>query len=90
MNNKITTEDISKTTKINHSSVFKLAASYHKILNNFGTIEFVMIFPSKNGGRPKTIIELNEDQAKMLVLLMRNTEETVKQKKNILSELLNK
>lgn len=90
MNNQITTEDISRTTKINHSSVFKLAASYHKILNNFGMIEFTMIYPSKKGGRPKTVIKLNEKQAKMLILLMRNTEETVKQKKNILSELLNK
>lgn len=86
----ISTITVSKKLKMNHSSVLKMALKYSRILNEFGNaIKYKKIQSNLGlGGRPLGIIFLNKKQEKVLILLIRNTEESIKEKVKILKSLL--
>lgn len=86
----ISTMTVSAKLKMNHSSVIKMALKYSNILNEFGNeIKYQKIQSNLGlGGRPLGVIFLDKKQEKVLILLIRNTEESIKEKIKILKSLL--
>lgn len=79
---KITTADISKCTKVDHSSIRRLISSHSETMETFGELEFRRIkSESKKGGRPFEIIALNESQLLFLISIMKNNPKTIELKR---------
>ncbi|MEN8907909.1 MAG: Rha family transcriptional regulator [Clostridiales bacterium] len=85
----ISSVDIAKETNINHASIVKLACKYKYVLKEFGDFELKQVPSSQgHGGRPKEVVKLNDNQAIVIIFLLRNTEKTVYLKTKNLKKLL--
>lgn len=70
-----------------HRAVRQLIESYKKDLKEFGRVTFEMTPLETSGGIQNIkIYKLNEEQATFLITLMRNTEQVVKFKKDLVKE----
>jgi len=70
--------------KVQHRSLYRLITVHQKDLKSFGKVR-LEITPSKSGQNVKRAL-LNEQQATFLATLLRNTEESVKFKKELVKE----
>lgn len=66
-----------------HKSVIQLIRNQSKVLSEFGTLAFEM---RKSAGRPTEIAMLNEQQAALLISMMRNSQEVVAFKVSLIRE----
>jgi len=80
-----TSEIVAEGTKRSHKSVIQLIRNHKKDLDEFGVVPFEM---RKSKGRPLGYAVLNEPQVYFLLTLMRNTDVTVKFKKNLIKEFM--
>lgn len=69
--------------KAKHKSVLQLLRRHAETLAQFGTLAFEV---RKSGGRPTEVAMLNERQAALLISLMRNSDEVVTFKANLIAE----
>lgn len=76
-------EVIAKGMKAKHKSVIQLIRHNAGVLGEFGTLAFEM---RKSGGRPTEIALLNEQQAALLISMMRNTPEVLTFKASLIRE----
>lgn len=76
-------ETIAKGMKAKHKSVIQLIRQNSGLLSGFGTLAFEM---RKSGGRPTEVAMLNEQQAALLISMMRNTPAVVAFKANLIRE----
>jgi phage regulator Rha-like protein len=72
-----TSQAIAMGTNTEHASVLKLIRNFQKDLEEFGAVGF-KIEPLQNGGIPRQIANLNENQATLLMTFMRNSDVVVK------------
>jgi phage regulator Rha-like protein len=79
---------IAKGMRQQHASVIKLARKHIDSLNEFGLVRF-QIRPrsiGKHGGGDSEIAMLNEQQATLLISMMRNTDSVIEFKVNLVKE----
>lgn len=74
---------IARGMKQQHASVVRLVRRYSGALTEFGTFGFQI---QKSGGRPTEYAMLNEQQAALLISLMRNSDEVVGFKTRLIAE----
>ncbi|ATI01750.1 Rha family transcriptional regulator [Alcaligenes faecalis] len=74
---------IARGMKAKHKSVIQLIRQKAGVLEQFGTLAFEM---RKSGGRPTEVAMLNEQQAALLISMMRNTDEVVAFKVRLIRE----
>ena len=69
-----TNEVIAEYTGIKYKSVYEAIRNNITDIEDFGVLPFEMVKPTQgNGGRPKKIYHLNEQQATFLITLLDNT-----------------
>lgn len=70
-----TNEVIAEYTGIKYRSVYETIRTHLSDLEEFGVLPFEMVIPKKGseGGRPKKMYHLNEQQATFLITLLDNT-----------------
>lgn len=69
--------------KAQHKSVLQLLRRHAATLMQFGPLAFEV---RKSGGRPTEVAMLNERQAALLISLMRNNDEVIAFKANLIAE----
>jgi len=80
--------EIAKRLKMQHFSIMRLVKTYEKMFLSLGKLKIKKTNPSKLGGRPQLYIEeLNEKQQFFLIILMKNTNEVVKKKFEIIKKI---
>ena len=74
---------IARGMRAKHKSVIQLIRRKADALGQFGTLAFEM---RKSGGRPTEVAMLNEQQAALLISMMRNTDDVVAFKVRLIRE----
>jgi phage regulator Rha-like protein len=81
------TEVIAEGMAQQHASVIKLVRLHQAALERFGPIRFeIRLGKPGRGGRPIEFAMLNERQSALLISLMRNTDEVMAFKVNLIAE----
>lgn len=81
------TETISKGMRAQHASTMKLLRRHQKSLERFGRVRFeIQTFSTKGGIQSREVAMLNEQQAALLISLMRNTPAVVSFKADLIAE----
>lgn len=82
------TETIAKGMKAQHASTMKLLRKHKRALERFGPIRFEIRLAGtrQGGGKPVEYAMLNEQQAALLISLMRNTAQVVGFKADLIAE----
>jgi len=81
------TEVIAKGMKAQHASTIKLLRKHQKSLERFGRVRFeIQPFKTNGGIQSREIALLNEQQAALLISLMRNTASVVSFKTDLIAE----
>lgn len=81
MSSIINSNVLSDIAKLSHHSLLKLILKYEKDLKEFGELKS---HKEKTRGRNSLIFQLNENQIKYLILLMKNSNESNELKKKII------
>lgn len=74
---------IAKGMKAKHKNVLELVRKHAALLADFGTLAFET---RKSAGRPTEVAMLNEQQAALLISLMRNSADVLAFKANLIRE----
>lgn len=76
----VTSETIADGAGVEHRATLQLIEKHRERLERFGTFAFEM---RKSGGRPTQVALLNEQQSTLLLTFMRNTEQVIDFKVNL-------
>jgi len=77
----VSTLDIWEGLEVKHKAIIDLIRKYEQMFSELGTLAFEL---QKSGGRPTPFCFLNEEQIKLVIVLMKNSKTIVKLKYNIL------
>ncbi len=81
------TQTICKGMKAQHASTMKLLRKHQKALERFGRVRFeIQPFETNGGTQSREVALLNEQQAALLISLMRNTPSVVCFKADLIAE----
>lgn len=87
---RIDSRIISEKLGVEHKHTVEMLRRYQSRLEKYGVLPFETAKPQKgsNGGRPETIVYLNEHQSTFLVTLSRNSEKAVDLKQKLTESYL--
>lgn len=78
---------IAKGMRQRHASVIRLTRRYQKRMERFGRVRFeIQSFSTRGGKQQREVALLNEQQAALLISLMRNSDEVVDFKVRLIDE----
>jgi len=82
----IDSEGLADLAEIERRSITRLIKNHYPDLEEFGVMGFEITKPTEQGGRPKTLYTLNEQQATLLTTFMRNSPKVKDFKKKLVRE----